>query len=80
MLTVDEQATVDRFGYRGLMITSYNQEGYLSNWHRVTDTLENIEPATLSRAARFAWALLGEIDQSPAPARVTVSGQVAATA
>ncbi|MCC7207575.1 MAG: M28 family peptidase [Anaerolineae bacterium] len=80
MLTVDEQATIDRYGYRGLMISSYNQEGYLSNWHRVTDTLENIEPATLSRAARFTWALLGEIDQSPPPARVTSPGQVAATA
>lgn len=62
MLTVDEVATVNNFGYRGLLLTSYNQQGYLNNWHRVNDQLETINPATWSRAAQFTWAMLQEVD------------------
>lgn len=41
-------------------------QGCLPNWHRVSDQLSNIEPDTLSRAARFTWALAQEIDALPA--------------
>jgi hypothetical protein len=80
MLIVEEQAVVDRYGYRGLVIAGYDAEGHLPNWHRLSDTLERIEPATLSRAARYAWALLGEIDQAPMPARVAFTAQATSPA
>jgi len=64
MLIVEEVATLDRLGYKALCIAGYNQEGYLPNWHRVSDKLENIQPGTLSRAAQYTWALMQEIDQS----------------
>ena len=62
MLTIDEVATVNNFGYRGLLLTSYNQQGYLNNWHRVSDRLEIMNPVTWSRAAQFTWAMLQEVD------------------
>lgn len=64
MLIVEEVATLDRLGYKAVCIAGYNQEGYLPNWHRLSDTLENIQPGTLSRAAHYTWAIMQEIDQS----------------
>jgi hypothetical protein len=63
MLILEEVASVRRRGYHGLCIAGYDKNGYLPNWHRVTDVLENIEPPTLERAARYIWALMQEIDQ-----------------
>jgi hypothetical protein len=65
MLILEEVGNLVRHGYKAICIAGYNQEGYLPNWHRVTDTLENIEPGTLSRAAHYTWAIMHEIEQLP---------------
>lgn len=62
MLILEEVANLRRRNHRAICIAGYNEQGYLPNWHRVSDRLENIEPATLERAACFTWALMQEID------------------
>ncbi len=62
MLTLDEVSNLRDHGYKALLLTSYGPDGTLLNWHRVTDTLENIAPDTLEQAARYIWALLQEVD------------------
>jgi hypothetical protein len=64
MLTLEEVATLADKGYQALCIAGHNQEGYLPNWHRSSDALAKIEPGTLSKAARYAYALLQELDAS----------------
>jgi len=64
LLIVEETATLRLNDYRAICLAGYDTQGYLPNWHRLTDTLENIEPETLSRAACFTWALLQTIDQA----------------
>lgn len=63
MLILEEVANIRRYGYHAICIAGYDKNGFLPNWHRVTDRLENIEPPTLERAAQFTWALMQEIDQ-----------------
>jgi acetylornithine deacetylase/succinyl-diaminopimelate desuccinylase-like protein len=65
MIILEEVANLRHRGYKAICVAGYNDEGHLPNWHRVTDTLENIEPDTLQRAACYAWTLLQEIDASP---------------
>ncbi len=62
MVILEEVATLRNKGYRAICIAGYNEKGVLPNWHRVSDTLENIEPETLSKAARYTWELMQEID------------------
>lgn len=62
MLILEEVANLRRRGYRAMCIAGYNQAGFLPNWHRLSDNLENIEPETLERAAQFTWALVQEVD------------------
>jgi len=62
MLILEEVSNLVRRGYKALCVAGFNQEGYLPNWHRVSDTLSNIEPETLSKAARYTWAIVEEID------------------
>ncbi len=62
MLIIEEVANLRRHGYQALCLAGYNAQGFLPNWHRLSDRLENIEPATLERAAMFTWALAQEVD------------------
>lgn len=62
MLIVEEVANLRNQGYQAICLAGYSEKGYLPNWHRLSDTLENIEPETLNRANRFTMALLQEID------------------
>jgi hypothetical protein len=62
MVILEETANLRRRGYRAICLAGYNEKGFLPNWHRLSDTLENIEPGTLSRAAQFTWALMQEIE------------------
>ena len=62
MLILEEIANLGRRRYKSICIAGYNQKGYLPNWHRVTDRLENIERETLQRAAGYTWALIQAID------------------
>jgi hypothetical protein len=65
MIILEEVANLRRRDYKAICVAGYNDEGHLPNWHRISDTLENIEPDTLNRAACYAWALIQEIDASP---------------
>lgn len=65
MIILEEVASLVRRGYKAICIAGYDQEGYLPNWHRLTDTLERIDPETLSRAARYTWAVMQEVDALP---------------
>ncbi len=62
MLIIEEVSNLRHWGQRAVCIAGYDAGGWLPNWHRLSDNLENIEPDTLSRAARYTWALLQEID------------------
>ncbi len=62
MLILEEIASLRRHGYRAVCVAGHNQQGYLPNWHRISDTLENIEPETLTRAAHYTWALMKALD------------------
>jgi hypothetical protein len=65
MLILEEVANLRRRGYRALCLAGYGEDGHLPNWHRVSDTLDKIEPDTLSRAAQFTRAMVEEIDALP---------------
>lgn len=62
MIIVEEVANLRNRDYKAICLAGYNAKGYLPNWHRLSDNLENINPETLSRANRFTLALLHEID------------------
>lgn len=63
MLILEEVATLRHAGHNALCIMGYDPQGYLPLWHRLTDRLENLEPATLQRAAHFTWELIQKIDR-----------------
>lgn len=58
----EEVATLRRRGYRGICLVGLDNDGWLVNWHRHTDTSANIQPEALQTAAHFAWAMIEEID------------------
>lgn len=62
ILILEEVSNLRRHDYRAICVAGYDEQGYLPNWHRLSDNLENIEPETLSRAAQYTWALLQELD------------------
>jgi hypothetical protein len=64
MLILEEVSTLRNNGYNALCLMGYNEQGYLPNWHRLSDTMENIDPTMLERTARFTWAMLKTIDQT----------------
>lgn len=63
MTIVEEVAILRARGYEALCVAGYGADGMLPNWHRVTDTLDNIEPDTLQRAARYIYALMQALDR-----------------
>lgn len=63
MLFVDEVSPLVTRGYEAICIAGYDDQGYGANWHRTSDTLENIEGDTLQRAARYTWHLMQAIDE-----------------
>ncbi len=62
MVILEEIANLWIRGYKAICIAGYNEKGFLPNWHRLSDNLDNIEPDTLSRAACYTWELMQEID------------------
>lgn len=62
MIMAEEVANLRNKGYRAICLAGYNAKGYLPNWHRLSDNLENIDPCALSRANEFTLAFLHEID------------------
>lgn len=62
MLMLEEVSNLRHWERQAICIAGYDAGGWLPNWHRLSDNLTHIEPDTLSRAARYTWALLQEID------------------
>lgn len=61
-LIYDEVATLRRRGFRGITLVGLDSDGFLGNWHQRTDTIENIEPHALERAAQLAWHMMKHLD------------------
>jgi hypothetical protein len=62
MVMMEEIGTLRGQGYRGICIAGVGADGWLANWHQVSDTVENIVPSGVERAARFVLAMLRERD------------------
>lgn len=62
MLILEEVSNLRHWGHNAICIAGYDAQGWLPNWHRYTDNLEHIEPATLTRAAHYTWRLMEQID------------------
>ena len=52
-----------KHGFRVLTLTSLRRDGLLSEWHRPTDVVENVDTRVLGRCEQFLWELLQEIDK-----------------
>lgn len=62
MMIMEEVGALRGRGYRGICLVGVGKDGWLANWHRFSDNTSNIEPAGIERAARFAWAMMQELD------------------
>ncbi|MBN1486362.1 MAG: M20/M25/M40 family metallo-hydrolase [Anaerolineae bacterium] len=62
MVITEEVGTLRGRGYRGLCLVGVGEDGWLANWHQYTDDVAHIEPSGLEKAARFAWAMMEELD------------------
>jgi hypothetical protein len=63
VVILEEVATLRRRDYKGICLVGLETDGFAANWHQQTDTVQNIDPDSLERAARFAWAVIQHIDQ-----------------
>lgn len=63
MTIVEEVGALRGRGYRGVCLAGVDAEGWLANWHQRTDTLENINPIGLEKAARFALGMMEVLDE-----------------
>ncbi len=62
IMPTDAQAALVR-GYRAASIMAMDENGLLPNWHWLTDTVENVQPANLTIATRLVLAMIREIDR-----------------
>jgi hypothetical protein len=67
MVIVEEVGTLRGRGYRGICLAGVGEDGWLANWHRYSDCVENIRPAGVERAARFALAMMETLDRREVP-------------
>jgi Zn-dependent M28 family amino/carboxypeptidase len=58
-----EGAIGGKHGFRVLTLSSFAEGSKLTEWHRPTDTVENMDPAVLERSEAFLWEMLQAIDQ-----------------
>lgn len=65
MTMVEEVGALRSRGFRGICLAGVGSDGWLVNWHRLSDTSRNIEPAKLETAARFALAMMQTLDERP---------------
>jgi hypothetical protein len=63
MVMLEEIANLRRHQYKAICVAGHDEEGMLPNWHRLSDNLDNIDPDTLTRAARYVWEMAQEIDR-----------------
>ncbi|MFL5801877.1 MAG: M28 family peptidase [Roseiflexaceae bacterium] len=64
MVIVEEVGCLRGRGFRGICLVGVGPDGWLANWHLYSDTVDNIVPAGVERAARFALAMLETLDVS----------------
>ena len=62
MVIGEEVGTLRVRGYRGVCLSSIGPDGWLENWHQTSDNVENLVPASLEKASRFAWAMMQGLD------------------
>ena len=59
-----------KHGFRVLTLLALH-DGAPGEWHRPTDTVENVDPDVVARSEAFTWALLHEIDGQEGPLNPT---------
>jgi hypothetical protein len=62
MVIGEEVGALRSRDYRGLCLVGVGEDGWLANWHQYSDEFANVEPTGIERAARFALAMLQELD------------------
>jgi hypothetical protein len=64
MTESEEVSTLTYLGCRAVCISGYDRQTHaLPQWHQLTDTFDNLDPAALLKARDFTRALLQAIDQ-----------------
>lgn len=63
MVMNEEVSTLRQRGFRGICLVGVDESGWPTNWHRLTDTSHYINPASLETAARFAYAMITELEK-----------------
>jgi hypothetical protein len=58
-----EGAIGAKHGFRVLTLMESPRHGVLSQWHRPTDVVENLDPEVIEQTETFLWELLQEIDR-----------------
>lgn len=48
--------------YRGICLVGVGEDGWLANWHQYSDNFAHVQPEGIERAARFALAMMQELD------------------
>lgn len=64
IVITEEVSILRQGGYRAICLVGVGPDGWLENWHQATDDSAHLHPAGLERAARFAQAMLHEVDRS----------------
>ncbi len=62
MIIGEEVGALRGRDYRGLCLVGVGEDGWLANWHQYSDEFAHVEAAGIERAARFALAMLEELD------------------
>ncbi len=62
MVIGEEVGVLRARGYRGVCLAGFGADGWLENWHQTSDNVDNLVPAGLEKAARFAWAMLQNLE------------------
>ena len=63
MVIGEEVGALNVRGYRGVCLSGFGPDGWLENWHQTSDNVENLVPAGLEKASRFAWAMMQDLDK-----------------
>lgn len=63
MVIGEEVGALRSRDYRGVCLVGVGEDGWLANWHQYSDTFEHIAPEGVEKAARFALAMMEELDR-----------------